>query len=1649
MNQHEHYHPHPHPHPPHPESGGDGDDRAITMGRDDLPNPYRGTLKAGGGAYPPNRVYDVNINTKSNIHPSYYGHHHPPPHSHPPTVVESRHPPTTSSRVQQQQHDEYSRHPPPPPPPTLHQQLQPPASAIGHQQKHGHHNIPPPPPHPADKFGKTITVSNRTTIHDDDGDTADGNNDGLPPVLVTRVFAPSKGGNSAFKPYYRPPPPPLPQVGTISNVPNDDSKAKQVENSTTMTEEGDGDDTSDDRASDDEIKAANLGILQAREEEDDDEDDGMNHATNGIMVESRQDDEMKDPVKMVGGVAGQEGIGCIDHPARDELVELSKTTNSVPIGGGMSQRKKPHPIAMSAVLTTALKRPRDDRDYNQYAFGGVGGGVGSGVDDDTPKHINIRRHPPSFFSHTNSSLSSSFHGQYYHHHGHDQHRHRSQGGYDYNFTQQNGPNVSSMEEEKEDRQDRSTTASTMGGGQRQSYDGDYPREGGDELTQHTSRVQFQDNKVESEVRAAGKGGIQNSWLATTDDRNGNNGLKSASSHEFGGDGSIIGSSSYLNFSRSLSWEIPPGTLSGIGKSTSFGTTQPQQQNHHQQQQQKDEDMGITAIGGANVTEYSEAKAVDFPPLPSSGSGSLPPRKRPILLAPQYHHPDSNTTKVPGGETFGRSYETPATVHHPHDDDRRHRQQQHPPLPLRQQDHSHNHHYPPSNVRSHDHHYRHHHQYPPPPPPPPHHHHPHQPQHPPQQRYHYDSRYEPPRGDFHGIESYGIDHSRGGVSERIGHQPYESAARCNPLPTTEFSANGGSGAPWGKLPYASSNYPHHDGGPRLLHTSARGGNTGDDLDGENYTSDSRSFDSSSLSRKSFRSLDDLEEPMQNLLYRPSFSWERGLDVPSGNVSGNGGDGSDDPPLTSLQIGGGGVAGGTSSPDSMIQLSEQQKIMKALAMRSEIRTIGNPNGPMGVILLLAMPQDRHCLSETLCIVRNNVEVFTATEADINAPAPGRKRPIQVGQVGLRCVYCRMCNQRDRVKRATCFPSSMKRIYRAVIDMKLDHFKNCPYVPSGLKGRLDQLQAGSTRSTGMTVQYFVKSAKELGMMDNEEDGVSIDLKRVGIANFSEQDYNASSPLPPPPLPPPPLPAISMERDTTAPYKADALHSHAHHPNNQNKPKKGKRQQQQQPRQHNNMPPPPQMALPTLSHNAPCSTLPFEARGGMATSFEPQLPEKRYSGKVLLSLPDDENFLSPLRCFLRMNVCAFTASAHDIAVRTPTTFAVRVGQVGVGCVHCLAVPPKARSNRAVCFPFAMSRIYQSVADIQRFHLGECRMMPPNVRAEFLRLQSESAKGSRGLATRTYWIDSAKKIGLADGSAGMYFYRDPSLPPPPYGDASVEKMDSESHDNTCNELVAPEDRPTIADFLYRVMEQLRPCRFTDADRNKRRSKNVGCIGVECKHCAGKIDGRKFFWSSVSAAESNFVSVHSHMLTCKYIPESLKTQLIQLKALRREQTSRLKNGSQKAFFMRVWSRLHGMPVLPPSSSNGSKKPEVSSRSKSSAPKKIHDLNVDAPTNSEFDSDDIRALLESKSTLSSMPSVDESITKLVIQDSAALDIDIGKSDSDLKADQSDASAGNINITASKSSLTSVALNMSTFSMHCKEEADGEGSGCSNTEGMLRS
>jgi hypothetical protein len=525
----------------------------------------------------------------------------------------------------------------------------------------------------------------------------------------------------------------------------------------------------------------------------------------------------------------------------------------------------------------------------------------------------------------------------------------------------------------------------------------------------------------------------------------------------------------------------------------------------------------------------------------------------------------------------------------------------------------------------------------------------------------------------------------------------------------------------------------------------------------------------------------------------------------------------------------------------------------------------------ILLLAQPEDKISLSETLCTIRENIEVFSATQADTDAPAPGRKHPVVVGQIGLRCIHCRHANKSsDRVKRAVCYPSSIVRIYRTVIDMKLDHFAHCNFVPESLKSRLQELKAINTRSTGTTMQYFVRSAKKMGMVDGPS-GVRFAETSSDIENEDPSSQTRRK-------------QKLNELDATDKPPVDTVHIKA----------------RSSPMISDNSLADGESLSRNDSEHSDLSTA-SEWDGSSVVETE---QNQVFLGKMTLALPEDRMTLSPLRCFLRENVYAFAATEEDIAVRTPTTFSVVVGQVGIGCIHCYSLPAKERSNRAVCFPFSINRIYQSLADIQRFHLGECKMVPKEVRDKFDELQLASSKGSKGLATRKYWITSAQKIGLVDTSKGIRFTRDPSLPLSKAISLDILAQVASNVTTVDRRLVLPKDKDNIADFLYMVLEQLQACRFTEADRNKRRLKDVGCIGVECKHCAGQVESRKFFWSSANAVESNFVSVHTHMMECKMIPAALKDQLLELKNLRREQTARLKPGSQKAFFHRVWARLH-------------------------------------------------------------------------------------------------------------------------------------------------
>lgn len=146
------------------------------------------------------------------------------------------------------------------------------------------------------------------------------------------------------------------------------------------------------------------------------------------------------------------------------------------------------------------------------------------------------------------------------------------------------------------------------------------------------------------------------------------------------------------------------------------------------------------------------------------------------------------------------------------------------------------------------------------------------------------------------------------------------------------------------------------------------------------------------------------------------------------------------------------------------------------------------------LLATPTDRLVLNEMHSLIRQNVEVFVATEIDASQPQPGRKLPVEVGQIGIRCIHCKDLQLRRRAKRAVCYPSTISGIFHSVSNMKFDHFKSCPGMNEGLKEEFRRLRANCARKNprgsgfSSTANYYMQSAKSQGLSDHAN-GIRLD--------------------------------------------------------------------------------------------------------------------------------------------------------------------------------------------------------------------------------------------------------------------------------------------------------------------------------------------------------------------------------------------------------------------------------------------------------------------------------------------------------------------------------------------------------------------------------
>ena len=356
----------------------------------------------------------------------------------------------------------------------------------------------------------------------------------------------------------------------------------------------------------------------------------------------------------------------------------------------------------------------------------------------------------------------------------------------------------------------------------------------------------------------------------------------------------------------------------------------------------------------------------------------------------------------------------------------------------------------------------------------------------------------------------------------------------------------------------------------------------------------------------------------------------------------------------------------------------------------------------------------------------------------------------------------------------------------------------------------------------------------------------------------------------------------------------------------------------------------LPAFNANAP--TQPPAEPANAPLQPPPESDSTEYFPLALL--PEDEKWLTPLHCFVRQ-YCAevFVATPADVEApcmgkRSPVT----VGQVGIRCPYC---SPKnedttasgydvarAREN-GVVFPSIVSRIYNATINLLQRHLRTCSFVPPQVLAKYDELKSSNARSG---ASKKYWVESALRMGLYDTPNGirlnkeMYLQTKMDLKRSKGGEAtgaptSLEaKSDSgafssNSEDSNAPPLVLPTDKRYTTAFTFHLMAQMQPCVFTEADRlGRRRNLEVGFSGLACRHCFGGHGNGRFFPSSIktmSDASKTLDAIYKHICVCKQCPNDIKQGLNNLKEFHDSEKSKMPFGNQRAFFAKIWGRLHG------------------------------------------------------------------------------------------------------------------------------------------------
>ena len=201
----------------------------------------------------------------------------------------------------------------------------------------------------------------------------------------------------------------------------------------------------------------------------------------------------------------------------------------------------------------------------------------------------------------------------------------------------------------------------------------------------------------------------------------------------------------------------------------------------------------------------------------------------------------------------------------------------------------------------------------------------------------------------------------------------------------------------------------------------------------------------------------------------------------------------------------------SKDSVVNSSASTTMgsLRTTSLGSSLSSGANERNPIP----LGIDEDPNWLSDFHVFVRANlVELCWASSEDVALRNASNR--VSSHQVGIRCRCCAHLNPSARAQRSSAFPSSVAQIYQSFTMMLRAHFSSCAEVPPAVKEKFLALKSKTTQGATDSKQYWIYSARKLGMVDSE-DGIVMTKATTAaarsIAPFgSENTSEESSPLP-----------------------------------------------------------------------------------------------------------------------------------------------------------------------------------------------------------------------------------------------------------------------------------------------------------------------------------------------------------------------------------------------------------------------------------------------------------------------------------------------------------------------------------------------------------